>query len=238
MMTPAQAHFLEHTARLESAQSAAADPMAHATGYELMLAKLADDRRRLHAVASIERKIDLKRELLPDYAPYIAGALAGGKGGQDDVLMSVLVWYLDTSSYTQAFPLAEYALTHSLTLPDQYKRNLPCLLAEEVTDTELRKHAAAQPLDLDALQRVMTLTAAHDMPDEVRAKLNKAVGYALRASEPPQTEAALDHLRRAFQLHDKAGVKKDIERLESALKNAPPADPKTEQTPAPIAPTA
>ena len=55
------------------------------------------------------------------------------------------------------------------------------------------------------------------MPDEVRAKLHKAIGYGLAASDPAK---ALDHLRRALQLFANVGVKKDIERLERELKNS------------------
>lgn len=37
---------------------------------------------------------------------------------------------------------------------------------------------------------------------------------------------ALTHLRRALELHDKCGVKKDIERLERDIKNSAKADAK------------
>lgn len=56
------------------------------------------------------------------------------------------------------------------------------------------------------------------MPDEVRAKLHKVMGYGLRDNEQP--ELALNQLNRAFQLHERVGVKKDIERLERELKKA------------------
>jgi len=61
------------------------------------------------------------------------------------------------------------------------------------------------------------LTESEDMPDEVRAKLHKAIGYALNETDKP---AALEHLIRALNLHEKVGVKKDIEVLEREIKNA------------------
>jgi hypothetical protein len=220
-LTPAQKHFLRVSAQQEAAAAQPEDTMEGATGYELMLAQLGEHKRRLHDLQSIERRIELKRELLPEYVDYIEGALAGGKGAQDDVLTTLLVWLLDVEDYPQAFAIAEYALKHGMTLPDQYKRQLACLVAEEVATAQLTLSAAEKPLDLPSLQRAMCLTAEHDMPDEVRAKLHKALGYALRDAEHPDNEAALGHLRRAIELHDKAGVKKDIERLETVLKNSP-----------------
>lgn len=185
-----------------------------------MLAKLAEDRRRLKDIQSTEKKIEAKRELLPQYAAYIDGALTGN-GAQDDVLTSVMVWLIDVEDYVKAFDVATYALKHGMTLPDQYQRPMACLIAEEVADTQLTYQAAGKPMNLPALQHAMCLTANHDMPDQVRSKLHKAIGYALRDDEHPDNQAAIEHLRRAFELFDKVGVKKDIERLETVIKNSP-----------------
>jgi hypothetical protein len=52
----------------------------------------------------------------------------------------------------------------------------------------------------------------------VRAKLLKAIGYGYdQISDKP---AALECLRKALELHDKVGVKKDIERIEREIKNS------------------
>jgi tetratricopeptide (TPR) repeat protein len=51
----------------------------------------------------------------------------------------------------------------------------------------------------------------------VRAKLHKARGYALRAAG--RHRAALDELREALRYNPRAGVKKDAERLEIALRH-------------------
>ena len=67
-----------------------------------MLAQLYEDKRKLKEIRSIETKIELKRKLLPNYEPYINGVLAGGKGAQDDVLMMVMLWRLDTKDFDGA----------------------------------------------------------------------------------------------------------------------------------------
>jgi hypothetical protein len=56
------------------------------------------------------------------------------------------------------------------------------------------------------------------MPDQVRAKLHFAIGRHL-AKAGTDDATALDHLRRAVELHDKVGAKKDIEQLERKLRN-------------------
>jgi hypothetical protein len=181
-----------------------------------MLAKLATDRRRLKEVQSIERKRLVKLEVLPEYADYVAGALEGGRGAQDDVLVTVMVWRIDVGDYAGALAIATYALTHGLTLPDQYERTLATAVAEEFAEAALITLKATREFDVGLLSQVADLTDKHDMPDVVRAKLYKAIGYAL----DPYPTMALSYLRRALELHDKIGVKQDITRLEKAVNAA------------------
>lgn len=230
MSSPAKAHFQRHAAAALTTGEDRPIDRAHASQYELMLAKLAEDRRRLKDVQSIERKADVKRQLLPEYQPWIDGVLEGASGRQDDVLMSIMVWRIDVGDINGALPIARYAIAHRLVLPDQYKRTTATLIAEEAADMALKDLSKA---DIGALQEVLDITAAQDMPDEVRAKLHKAIGYAIRdrvgATPTERARAylttALEHLQRALALHDKCGVKKDIERLETVIKNLAPADP-------------
>lgn len=215
-MSPAQRH-----ARFIQAKEAARQGGAlnrHANGYELMLMKIAEDSRRLKLVQSQEKKAELKRELLPHYAPWVAGILKSGSGIQDDVIMHVMIWRIDAGDYNGAIDIAEYALRHNLVMPSRYSRQTACAVAEEIADCALKAHDAGRPINLSILSRLLDLTEPHDMPDEVRAKVHKVMGYGLR--DRGQNELALAHLQRAFQLHERIGVKKDIERLERELKKA------------------
>ena len=218
MKSPAQRHYERVSAELAAASAAPGESLAGASAYELMLAKLATDRRRLKAIQSIERKIDVKRaELLPEYVDYVAGALSGGRGAQDDVLTTVMIWRVDAGDFAGALDIARYALTHRMTLPDQYDRPLATAIAEEFAQAALAAFKLGDKFDACQLAEVMTLTQSADMHDQVRAKLHKALGKALQ--ETDQT-AALDHLRRALQLDERAGVKQDIALLETELGNA------------------
>ena len=223
MTSPAQRHMMRVSAS-ETARRAAA-PLRNATAYEQMLVKLAADSRTLKQISSIERKADKKRELLPFYAPWVSGVLAQGKGSQDDILMTVMLWRLDADDIAGALDVARYALPHGLTMPAS-KRNTACLLAEEVALSVQRLRDAGQPVELAHLLDTISLTEQADMPDVVRAKLHKMTGYVLRDAD--RLSEALPQLQRAMQLDRVVGVKKDIERLERALKPKPdPAAVKT-----------
>lgn len=234
MTTIARRHFLQH----QAAKVASIEPevqRAGANAYELQLVQLAEHRRRLKGIQSIEQKAKVKAELLPTYSPWVKGVLETGKGEQDDVVMTVMVWSLDAGIWRAALEIAEYAIPHGLTMPDQYQRDTATVLAEEIAEQAIKMLAApetATNVDVGALLQVERLVAERDMPDEVRAKLHKAIGYAMMLShDQEQKQLALDHLRRGLQLHDKVGVKKDIEVLEREIKNLGQAQTNTGNTP-------
>lgn len=223
MSSPAKRHFQRVSAATRAvAGSSAPTDQGTATQYELMLLKLAEDKRRLKDIQSIERKAEVKAQLLPEYKPWIDGVLEGDTGQQDDVLMTVFVWAIDIGDFVTAIKVADYAIAHKLVMPDQYKRDVATVLAEEIADQNLKAIAAEQSADINAMLIVDELTRNLDMPDEVRAKLYKAIGYAYRAANV--LEKARDCLIRALELNDKVGVKKDIERLETLIKNSSGTD--------------
>ncbi|MDR0182398.1 phage terminase small subunit [Lysobacter arvi] len=227
-MTLARNHFQRESAARAAALSGAEASTVQGTVYELALNQLAQAQRQLSAVQSIERKVELKRQLLPAFDAYVEGALEGGRGAQDDVLTTVMMWRIDTGDIAGALPVAAYALQHGLRLPERYKRTLPTALAEEAAETALQRIQAGSAPALDDLYGVDQLTEDRDMPDEVRAKLHKALGLGHEfpvddedaAEAITRLKAALKHLNRALVLHDKVGVKKDIERIERELKQA------------------
>jgi hypothetical protein len=242
-----------HMARVLAAQvggpgpalAQAGDRGPRAPAYGLEMLRLRADLVRLKNLQSVERKITLKRELLPTYDPWIEGVLAGeatnGVGVQDEVLVTVMLWRIDVGDFTGALPLAEYALRWNLAMPERFSRGLVVVLAEEVAVNAIRLLETGDAAPLDELRRVYDLTNERDMPDEVAAKLSKAIGleFARRAALPETEgngvagaaralrEAALKHLSRAYALHDRCGVKQEITRLQKALGKdpAPPTTP-------------
>lgn len=217
MTSPAQRHMM----RVSASQAAQREqaPLRHATAYEQMLVKLAEDRRTLKNIRSNERKAEKKRELLPFYAPWVAGVLADGRGAPDDIVMTVMLWRLDAGDIAGALEIAPYALKYGLT--SDHRRTTPYMLVEEVALAALRQRDAGEPVDLALLLTTISLTDGADVPDMVRARLHKVTGLTMR--DAGQNAGALAQFQRAMQLDRNGGVRKAIEQLERALKPKPDA---------------
>lgn len=229
MNSPARRHYQRHTAARDAGAAPHGTPQ-NGDQYEVHAAALWEARRTLKGIQSLQGKIAKKRELVPEFESYVAGVLDAGNGAQDDVLMTLLVWRIDIGDLPGALAIAGYAMRHSLQTPDRYERHTPALVAEEVADQSLRLLEAEHP-DTAALVAELTTTAelvdGHDMHDEIRAKLHKALGYAHRANGQP--DDALHQLQQALTLNERAGVKKDIERLERELKQQTQQAQQTQQ---------
>lgn len=239
-LTPAQRHMARILAEQEAQRAAAADPFGVASGsqHELMLAQLHAHSRLLKDIQSTEKKVEAKRKLLPEYLEYLDGVLAADAGVQDIVVTTLLVWMLDVGDWMSALDVAAYCLRHNLALPDRFNRNLPTLLLDETSEAAIKGQLTGADA-LVVLAKVDELTQGLDAHDQARAKLHKAIGWTamgktgtqdLNADEIKQlgldkVQIALKHLQRAMVLNDKAGVKKDVERLERRLKELQPDAP-------------
>ena len=118
MTSPAQ----QHRTRVLAARASAADGDAPAVMggiYGQMMAKLTQDRRRLHDIQSVERKVAVKRELVPEYADYLQGVLAGDGGQPDEAVTTLMVWHFDIGAFAPGLQLADYVLRHDLQLPER-----------------------------------------------------------------------------------------------------------------------
>lgn len=226
-LTPAQASMRRQQAEA-AAQAAQHSGATTGSAYELMQAQLYQHTRALKTIQSVERKVEAKRGFLADYWPWVDGVLAAGQGGEDMVLTTVFVWAIDASEYDRALDMGAHILQHGLKLPDRYQRDPATTLIDEFADAALKPGGQASGPSVDQLARVAELTAAHDVPDQARAKLYKALGYAVarrqdnndKFSELSKTDTtqALALLTRAIELHKDCGAKKDIERLDRRLK--------------------
>lgn len=185
-LSPARQHRL----RVQAEQAAReGGSVRHASGYDLMLLQLAEDRRRLKGVQSTVKKAEIKVELLPKYAAWAEGVLAGGGAQQDDVLMYVMLWRIDAGDYAGALEIGRHALRHGWVMP-LGNRNVQTVLAEEMADAAQSAMLAATGFDADLLLQTLELTDGLDMPDQSRARLHKAIGAVLSESNPAYRKAA------------------------------------------------
>lgn len=216
MATPAERRFNQARAQAAAAAAGPGQTLAGGSAYELMLVKLDADRRRLKEIQSVERKIEVKREILPEYRDWVIGVLKGGQGAQDDVLTTVMIWCVDAGLYEEALTIARYVLAHGLTLPDQYERSVPTALVDEVSNAALSAQRSGAGFSLAVLEELEGLTATADMPDQARAKLHKALGVQYKAAG--RFADAIREFSRALELHDGAGCKRDLNEAEKLLK--------------------
>ena len=231
-LTLAQRNQRRKRAAQEAAATAPAASMAGATSYELQLAELHQHRHRLKQIQSTEGKIELKRLLVPEYAPYIDGVLSAGIGAQDEVLATLMIWRFDIGDWFGALAIARYVLAHGLLMPDRFARTTGTLIAEEIAEAALKALKIDQPFELAVLEQAEELTREQDMPDQARAKLHLAIGRVLLGLVPDETptdeqvaqlKAAHANVLRAIELHENCGGKKDLERAARLLKKYAPA---------------
>lgn len=230
MQSPARNHFMMVQARKAgiTGQAVATSDVGGtgappAASIARMQGKLVSDTARLKSLRSVDAKIQAKRELLPDYAAYVAGVLEANAGGDDAIITSVMIWSLDIGDWGLGLDLAEYALRHKLTLPERFERPVAELVLETVAEAALAaiEDKEADQTLADALDRAQQLTDGIDMPDQIRAKAEKAAGLMLVETAPAE---AVKHLRQALKLNRNIGVKKLLDRLEKELQ--PPTEQK------------
>lgn len=239
----------QHARRLAEAASTPTGPHGAIVGtaYDLLRAQLAQHQATLRSVQSLERKAELKREYLdlPCYMDWIKVTLAQGKGAQDDVFVTLMVWAIDACRMGLAALMAEYVIKHGLTMPDRFERSAPAVLAEEFAGVYLGgRWPQTEPPAYTTLDLVRVRTEPADMHDQIRAKLYKAMGYACMgvvsttdselykglALDVLQTARPL--LARALELFDGVGVKKDLERIDRAIRQLTKADDTPSAAPA------
>jgi len=176
MTNPCRRHFQRVTAAVAAAAvEGPAMTMEGASIYELHLAKLQQDYLRLKQVQSTEGKAELKRQLLPEYVPYVEGVLAEGKGAQDQVLTTLMVWRMDATDFAGALDIADYVITHSLLMPDRFERTTGTIVAEEIAEAALKAQKAGGAFDLGLLLRTAKITAKEDMTSLTNFNISVAV---------------------------------------------------------------
>jgi hypothetical protein len=89
----------------------------------------------------------------------------------------MLVWAIDIGDWPLALELGDHVLAANLGLPERYKRS-PAVLLAEIAESALR---VATAVPRAVLEETLALTADHDMPDQVRAKLHKGLAFQAEA---------------------------------------------------------
>lgn len=187
--------------------------------YGQMMVQLGAHKAELKKIQSIKAKVERKHEWLPEYMPYVEGVLTAGEAVQDDLVMTMFIWAIDTQDFATARDIADWALSNDIAPPPGFDRSTATIWAEEASDALLSdRDNASDPKWSDLLGGIAQQVSEHDIPDQVRAKLFKAHGLALTDNHPTQ---ALDAFKAALDFDKNAGVKRNIDALERRLKPSP-----------------
>ncbi|MCU4561646.1 phage terminase small subunit [Acinetobacter pittii] len=226
-MNLARKHFQQHQAISAAETAAEFGTMQNTNAYEQQLLQLNSDKNRLKNIQSKQNKIELKRQLLPNYKPYVEGILEVKPGVQDAVITEILVWAIDIGEYEFALDIAEYVLEHGLKLPDRFERSEACFITEDIADEFLKTLKTDVAVDITVLERLEQLItdeslvqSKRDMPDEVKAKLYLALGKTEmrfvtgeELIDLVHATRARDFLDQACKLDDKCGGRTDLNKM-------------------------
>lgn len=205
--------------------------------YAALRVLLHDNLRTLKDIDSHELRVPKKQEFAAGFLDWISGVLEADQPVQDEILLTNMIWALDYRDVPFAIELASFAIGHGLAMPEPFNRSVACWLREDIAELALVEHDAVTH---DQLLAVDAMTAGADMPDQAKAKLNKALGnswlsmaqnFDADADSAPAggaasyAEQALENFQRALKLDEKSGVKTVIKATEKLLKElAAPTD--------------
>ena len=217
MLSPARRHLLKAKAAIEAAK---ADEFGgvrpDASVYQLQLTELKNDIHVLRSIQSQEKRNEAKKELIPKHMPYVEGVIkSGAKVEQDEVITTIMLWCFDCGMFDQGLSLAEYALQNELKMPDSFSRSTATVIVEEIGNAARVAHKAGEDFNLETLEKAFELTAEHDMPDEVRAKLYVGLGRSSLKNE--SYRAAVSYFETALKLHENCGCKQELQKAEKLL---------------------
>lgn len=216
------------------AQPVAANDEVMTSDAANMLLMLQADKRRLKETSSLERKITMKRDMLPNYRSWCDGVLAAGRGERgplDALFTTIMMWTIDVGDYLVALPMAEHVLRYDLAMPSHVNRKAAAFIVEEISEAAIRAFdeggdaAAAFPAAVLPMVEDLVVDTDADIHDEITAKLHKALGRAISAganledaADVRQRQAqTLRCYMRALQLDARSGVKGDIAKLQKVL---------------------
>lgn len=193
--------------------------------FEQLQAAMVTDVARIKTKPAIEDKQALKRDLLPNYLPFVQAYVADGHNYPNDVAVQVVVWLFDVNDIDNALKIGMHLVaTGNNDLPPKFARNLLTFIADEVyewANAQFKAEHLASPylddlvgyIDNDkvaeewdlhplVLSKNMAMLAKHK---ERESKLAECVALCERAEEVNPTGAGVKTMKeRAQKLLDKA----------------------------------
>lgn len=162
---------------------------------------------------SVQDKIELKKQWLPEYYGYIDGCLAISPSAQNTSLVTLMIWAVDAGQYELAVRIAEYALLNDMVMPEGHSRGIAEFVTEQCA-SDFNDDVDLAIENAEVIQRIIDLGVGEQMVDQVRAKIFRSLGDALNEAQPVE---ALNAYKNALRLNSKVGCKKEVTALEKLL---------------------
>lgn len=168
----------------------------------------------LSGMKSIQDRIALKAEWLPEYYGYIDGCLAVSPAAQNTTLVHLMIWACDVNDFELAVKIAEYVVLNDMVMPEGYSRSTAEFVTEQCAEVFIDDDELAIA-NATLIERIISLGEGEPMVDEVRAKIYRALGDALNQAQPIEAVTAY---KNALRYNPKAGCKKNLDQLEKRLR--------------------
>lgn len=162
---------------------------------------------------SVQDKIELKKQWLPEYYGYIDGCLAISPSAQNTSLVTLMIWAVDAGQYELAVRIAEYALLNDMVMPEGHSRGIAEFITEQCA-SDFNDDIDLAIENAEVIQRIIDIGVGEQMVDQVRAKIFRSLGDALNEAQPVE---ALNAYKNALRLNSKVGCKKEVTALEKLL---------------------
>lgn len=190
---------------------------------ELMQIKLSNQLNQLSLIRDTHRKDTLvETQFLPDWNDYLNQALKTNDGSGAVIVVRCMIWSFNTGAMRLFIKLANYALQHDCSMPDEFSCDVKTFLCRSVGDWALKQLKAEADVE-PYLSTVFDLAIkqAWDLPKQVKANLYKAKGLSIQREHP---KTAYKYFAEAKQLWEGAGVTNLMKRLDKTLSSSQGAD--------------
>lgn len=214
MTSPAQKHLqriaLKNGATLKVVQTgkkaigAAGHDAALLTDYQLMLEV---DIQKVKLESDINKKLGVKRALLPQYLDFVDGYVANNDSYDNPVAVEIFIWMLDLEDIQRALVLGLYLISQKQAMPERFSSDMRTFLCNAMTEYAakmLKEEQSAGPY----LNTLVAIVDDENWEIPTIAKSKLFVQMAKHEERLGNLSEALIYCNKAETINpEKAGVK-------------------------------
>lgn len=172
-------------------------------------ASLGDDLASLKGMASIDRKIEFKKNhLIPKYAEYIKRLKKSGL--KHEILGFYLVWLFDAGEIGQALEMGDWCLENNQGLPDIFKSDIHFFIASQAikwSEETFDAGGVIEPYFSSVFIEIEEEKEKWNLPDELTARFYRLKGLEAEVNE--DWTLMQESLEKAFALGAQVKTKLD-----------------------------